>query len=110
MGLYLSQPVHSHGQLYTACATVHSKRNLSIYVKNDNDQGVFDGHKGVYTRNIVYKEIFNKNNESTEDQSQDENYDGDKSNDTYKLLLVTPNKIIIRKPRFTRNSKEKSIQ
>ena len=39
--------------------------------------------------------------------NQDENYDGDKSNDAYKLLLVTPNKILFANP--VHQSKEKSI-
>ena len=58
MALYLPEPVFSHGQFYVACGRVGSKRNLSIYVMDGQAQGTFAGYRGIYTRNVVYKEVF----------------------------------------------------
>ncbi len=60
MCLYLPEPVFSHGQLYVACGRVGSANNLSIYIVNGKSQGIFDETKndGVYTKNVVYKEVF----------------------------------------------------
>ena len=91
MALYLPEPVFSHGQFYVACGRVGSKRNLSIYVMNGKGQGFFDGYEGIYTRNVVYKEVFNNdyaielemnNDESTEDEStEDESTDNESTQD-----------------------------
>ena len=53
MGLYLPNPVFTHGQLYVALSRVQSKHKISVLVK---DGGV-DDKPDVYTKNIVYKEI-----------------------------------------------------
>ena len=58
MSLYLPEPVFAHGQLYVACGRVGSKDNLSIYIVDGKTQGYFSGYEGVYTRNVVYKEVF----------------------------------------------------
>ena len=52
MGLYLPDHVFTHGQLYVALSRVQSKDNIKILVR----KGKKDGE--VYTKNIVYKEIF----------------------------------------------------
>ena len=62
------------GQLCTACATVHSKRNLSIYVREWQRSGVFDGHK-VCIYEILCIKKYSARKWIHEDQSQDENYD-----------------------------------
>ena len=54
MGLYLLNPVFSHGQLYVALSRVQSKKNIKILVKN----GEVEDEIGTFTKNIVYKEVF----------------------------------------------------
>jgi ATP-dependent DNA helicase PIF1 len=53
MGLYLPNPVFTHSQLYVALSKVQSKHKISVLVKD----GEVDDKPGVYTKNIVYKEI-----------------------------------------------------
>ena len=53
-GLYLPQPVFSHGQLYVALSRVGSRSQLSVCVEH----GKFVGREGVYTKNLVFKTIF----------------------------------------------------
>ena len=53
MGLYLPNPVFTHGQLYVALSRFQSKHKISVLVMDD---GV-DDKPGIYTKNIVYKEV-----------------------------------------------------
>ena len=53
MGLDLCNPVFTHGQLYVALSRIQLKHNITILVKNVCG----DNRPGVYTKNIVYKEI-----------------------------------------------------
>lgn len=62
MGLYLPEPVFSHGHLYVACGRVGSADNLSLLIENTDNQGEFYGHEGIYTRNVVFKEVFSNKN------------------------------------------------
>ncbi|KAK8948653.1 hypothetical protein KSP39_PZI006065 [Platanthera zijinensis] len=52
--IFLSNHVLSHGQLYVALSRGVSESTTNILVKNC----AVDGHAGVYTKNIIYKEIF----------------------------------------------------
>lgn len=49
VGIYLNEPVFTHGQLYVACSRVTNKDNLKICID----------HEKYYTKNIVYNEVIN---------------------------------------------------
>ena len=53
VGIYLPEPVFSHGQLYVALSRGISRGNTKVLVKlNDKSNG-----DDVYTSNVVYKEV-----------------------------------------------------
>ena len=53
LGLYLPTPCFSHGQLYVALSRATSRSKFKALIENpDEEEG------GVYTKNIVYRQIF----------------------------------------------------
>ena len=63
VGIYLPKSVFSHGQLYVAMSRVGSKEGVRVLVLNGWREAVQDSElgyapEGVYTRNVVYKEVF----------------------------------------------------
>lgn len=52
VGVYLPKPVFTHGQLYVALSRVQNKSGLKILIKSENES------KKGFTKNIVYKEVF----------------------------------------------------
>jgi len=52
VGIYLPQPVFSHGQLYVAISRFTLKDGLKILLMDDNENCI------TTTSNVVYKEIF----------------------------------------------------
>ncbi|XP_022003074.1 ATP-dependent DNA helicase pif1-like [Helianthus annuus] len=54
VGLYLKQPVFSHGQLYVALSRVKTRDGVKLLILDNN------GKPTDKTSNVVYKEIFNE--------------------------------------------------
>ncbi|KAH9123405.1 hypothetical protein AeMF1_005593 [Aphanomyces euteiches] len=52
VGVYLPEPVFSHGQLYVAMSRAQAKGNIKLLVAN----GQYDGLPGICKKNIVYQE------------------------------------------------------
>ncbi|MCM0158348.1 hypothetical protein [Candidatus Nardonella dryophthoridicola] len=58
VGVFLREPVFSHGQLYVALTRTRFQNNLKILIKDGVRQGHLLKNEHVFTQNIVYNEIF----------------------------------------------------
>ena len=70
------KPVFSHGQLYVAFSRVSSERKIYMTVEGKKYKRL----NKTFTKNVVYKEIFdgcNDNNKDNNDLERDDNTDND---------------------------------
>jgi ATP-dependent DNA helicase PIF1 len=54
VGVYLPEPVFSHGQLYVALSRGVSRQTTRVLVK---PCGNSNASEGVFTKNVVYREV-----------------------------------------------------
>ncbi len=57
IGIYLPDPVFSHGQSCVALSRVRSANSVKILIKNSSRQGLNPSDGIIYTVNVVYKSI-----------------------------------------------------
>ncbi|XP_023311823.1 uncharacterized protein LOC108913689 isoform X2 [Anoplophora glabripennis] len=58
VGIYLEEPVFTHGQLYVAFSRAKNIEDVKIYMLQRPEQGkLLPNAENIYTRNVVYREV-----------------------------------------------------
>jgi ATP-dependent DNA helicase PIF1 len=58
VGLFLSEPVFSHGQLYVALSRSRNRQNIKVLIKKTDCQGHLLNDARIFTRNVTYNQAF----------------------------------------------------
>ncbi|GBO34500.1 hypothetical protein AVEN_11841-1 [Araneus ventricosus] len=58
VGIYLDEPVFSHGQIYVAVSSSKIPNHVKIYTKASEVQGKLLNNEKCFTRNVVDQEVF----------------------------------------------------
>lgn len=53
LGVYLEEPVFSHGHMYVAMSRCSDPREIRFLIDDPKKD-----KKGIYTKNVVYRQIF----------------------------------------------------
>ncbi len=57
VGIFLPKLVFTHGQLYVAMSHIGCPEGVKLLITNGWEDAHEDALAGVYTRNVVYKEV-----------------------------------------------------
>ncbi len=57
LGVYLPKPIFCHGQLYVAFSRCGSRRGVRVLVRGGTRAAMNGALAGVYTSNVVYREV-----------------------------------------------------
>lgn len=63
VGLYLPQPVFSHGHLYVATSRIGCRQQLKVFIEHDKpmfNNKEIDDNDETYTENVVYESVIQK--------------------------------------------------
>jgi len=57
VGIFLPEPIFTHGQLYVAMSRIGCPEGVKLLVIDKWEDAHEDAPAGVYTRNVVYTEV-----------------------------------------------------